>query len=345
MTENQSQKTAKPKLIVTPSPHVKDSISTQKVMLTVAVALLPSLIASVYYFGLRSLVLTAMCVISCMLFEQLFTMITHRESTIGDCSAVVTGMILAFNVPVTLPLWMAAFGSFIAIIVVKCLFGGIGCNFANPAATARIFLLVSFATPMTTWVAPLRGSVPPAGDVIGSFAGVDYIASATPLSSMAEMGIAGATPASGGLPSLLQMFLGARGGSLGETCALALIIGGIFLIWKGIISPLIPVSVIASVFVFALVFGADPFYAVLSGGVMIGAFFMATDYSTSPLTNKGKLVFGIGIGFITMVIRSFCSYPEGMSFAILLMNILTPHIDRLTVPKPFGAVFEQKKDK
>ncbi len=334
ISENQTQAAAAPKLMVTPSPHVKDTISTEKIMLTVVIALLPNLAASVYFFGLRALVLTAVCIVSCMLFEELFTRITRRPSTIGDRSAIVTGMILAFNLPVTLPMWMAVFGSFIAIVVVKGLFGGIGCNFANPAITARIFLLVSFATQMTTWAAPVRGGAAASGDIITRFAGVDYIASATPLSGKLAQA-----------PSLLEMFLGARAGCLGEASALALLIGGIYLIWKGIISPVIPVSVIGSVFVFALLFGQDPFYAVLSGGVFLGAFFMATDYSTSPATSKGQIVFGIGIGFITMVIRTFCAYPEGMSFAILLLNILTPHIDSLTASKPFGAVFEQKKDK
>lgn len=323
----------KSKLIIEPSPHIKDSISTQKIMLTVSAALLPAVIASVYYFGFRALLLTVVSVVSCVLFEYLFTLITKQESTISDCSAIVTGIILACNVPVTLPLWMMAFGAFLAIVVIKGLFGGIGCNFANPAATARVFLLVSFASQMTTWVAPLRGGVEVAGATpqVIRVMGVDMIATATPLSGQMEE-----------LPSLLQMFLGARGGSLGETCALALLLGGLFLIYKGIISWIIPVTTLGSIFVFALLFGADPFYAILSGGAMIGAFFMATDYSTCPVTDKGKAIFGIGIGFITMLIRSFCSYPEGMSYAILLMNILTPHIDNLTVTKPFGAVFAQK---
>ena len=307
------------KLMVTPSPHVRDSINTQKIMLTVAAALVPTLVAAVILFGVRALVLTAVCVVSCVVFEYLFSVVTKKRCTISDCSAIVTGMILAFNVPVTLPLWMGVFGSFIAIVVVKSLFGGIGCNFANPAATARIFLLVSFAGPMTSWVSPIDG-----------------MATATPLSLIK----AGELDQ---LPSLMQMFLGQRGGALGETCALTLLLGGLFLIWRGIIRWVIPVSVIGSVFVFALLFGANPIYAVLSGGVMIGAFFMATDYSTSPVTEKGQVIFGIGIGFLTMVIRTFCNYPEGMSFAILLMNILVPHIDSLTITKPFGAVFEQKK--
>lgn len=320
--ETQAPAEEKAKLMITPSPHFRDDINTRKIMLTVATALLPALVMSIFYFGIRALLLTAVCVVSCVVFEYLFAKVTKKPVTISDCSAVVTGIILAFNVPVTLPFWMAVFGSFIAIVVVKCLFGGIGCNFANPAATARIFLLVSFGNQMTHWIAP--------------HAAIDAVATATPLKLIA----AGQTDQ---LPSLWNMLIGNRGGSLGETCALALIVGGLYLIWNGVIGWQIPVTLIGSVFVFALFFGQDPFYAVLSGGVMIGAFFMATDYSTSPVTTKGKVIFAIGIGFITMVIRVFCNYPEGMSFAILLMNILVPHIDSLTITKPFGAVFEQKK--
>lgn len=327
----EKQTVEKSKLIIEPSPHIKDSISTQKIMLTVSAALLPAVLASIYYFGFRALILTVVSVVSCVLFEYLFAVVTKQNSTITDCSAIVTGIILACNVPVTLPLWIMVFGAFLAIVVIKGLFGGIGCNFANPAATSRVFLLVSFASHMTTWVAPLHGASLASSQTIIPVMGVDMVATATPLSGHMEE-----------LPSLLQMFLGARGGSLGETCALALLLGGLFLIYKGIISWIIPVTTLGSIFVFALVFGANPFYAVLSGGAMIGAFFMATDYSTCPVTDKGKVIFGIGIGFITMIIRSFCSYPEGMSYAILLMNILTPHIDNLTVTKPFGAVFAQK---
>ena len=320
--ETQAPAEEKAKLMITPSPHFRDDINTRKIMLTVATALLPALVMSIFYYGIRALLLTAVCVVSCVVFEYLFAKVTKKPVTISDCSAVVTGIILAFNVPVTLPFWMAVFGSFIAIVVVKCLFGGIGCNFANPAATARIFLLVSFGNQMTHWIAP--------------HAAIDAVATATPLKLIS----AGQTDQ---LPSLWNMLIGNRGGSLGETCALALIVGGLYLIWNGVIGWQIPVTLIGSVFVFALLFGQDPFYAVLSGGVMIGAFFMATDYSTSPVTTKGKVIFAIGIGFITMVIRVFCNYPEGMSFAILLMNILVPHIDSLTITKPFGAVFEQKK--
>ena len=254
--ETQAPAEEKAKLMITPSPHFRDDINTRKIMLTVATALLPALVMSIFYFGIRALLLTAVCVVSCVVFEYLFAKVTKKPVTISDCSAVVTGIILAFNVPVTLPFWMAVFGSFIAIVVVKCLFGGIGCNFANPAATARIFLLVSFGNQMTHWIAP--------------HAAIDAVATATPLKLIS----AGQTDQ---LPSLWNMLIGNRGGSLGETCALALIVGGLYLIWNGVIGWQIPVTLIGSVFVFALLFGQDPFYAVLSGGVMIGAFFMATD--------------------------------------------------------------------
>lgn len=326
---NEVKDVQKNNLMVAPSPHIKDSLTTKQIMIHVVIALVPAVIAATYYFGIRALMMTVICVAGCVVFEHLFAMLTKRPTTIGDFSAVVTGVILACNLPAALPFWMALVGCFLAIVVIKGLFGGIGCNFANPAATARIFMLISFATPMTTWIAPR---------------GVDATATATPLALLANGGeaLATATPAQT-LPSLMQMFLGQRGGSLGETCALALIIGGVYLIAKGIIDWKTPVAVIGSVFVFALLFGQDPFYAILSGGVMIGAFFMATDYSTSPVTDKGKVIFAVGIGFITMVIRCFCSYPEGISFAILLMNIITPHIDNLTITKPFGAIFEEKK--
>lgn len=320
-TDTQTEMQERQKLVIESSPHVKDSISTQRIMLTVAIGLTPSVLASIYYFGIRAFWLTMVCVLSSVLFELLFTMITKRESTIGDCSAVVTGLILACNLPVTFPAWMAIVGSFFAIAVVKNLFGGLGCNFANPAATARVFLLISFTSQMTSWVAPR---------------GIDAMATATPLKLIKDGTLEQ-------LPTITQMFLGQRGGSMGETCALAILVGGAFLLWRGVISWHIPVSVIGSVFVFALLFGQNPVYAILSGGVMIGAFFMATDYVTCPVTNLGRIIFGVGIGFFTMLIRCFCNYPEGMSFAIVLMNILTPHIDRLTVTKPFGAVFEQAK--
>ena len=242
-----------------------------------------------------------------------------RPQTIGDLSAVVTGILLAFNYPVGLPLWIAAIGGVVAIVMVKQMFGGLGHNFANPAITARIILMTSFALRMTTWVAPFawRGTV-------------DATSTATPLALMAS----GNTEA---LPTYLQMFLGERAGTLGETCIVALLIGGIYMVAKKVISPIIPVCYIATVFVFSAILGQDPVMQILSGGLFLGAIFMATDYVTSPITNKGKVIYAIGCGLITVMIRVFGSLPEGVSFSILLMNILTPHIENLTTPKSFGV--------
>ena len=306
----------KSKLMVSPSPHIHDAVSTQSIMRDVLIALVPALIASVVIFGFRSLVLTAVCIASCMIFEYFTRRILGKSNTVSDLSAAVTGMLLAFNLPVELPLWMAVVGCFFAIVVVKQLFGGIGQNFANPAIAARIFLLLSFSLPMTTWVQ------------------VNSVSGATPLAQMA-LARAGEMQT---LPSYLEMFLGQRGGCLGETCALALIIGGIYLIAKKIITPTIPLAFIGGVAVLALLFGEDPLYHVMGGGCLIGAIFMATDYTTSPVTEKGKVIFGLGCAALTMIIRIFGSYPEGVSYAILLMNIICPLIDRVTKSKPFGGV-------
>ncbi len=306
----------KSKLMVSPSPHIHDNCSTQTVMRDVLIAMVPALIASVVIFGFRALVLTVVCVASCIIFEYFTRKVLKRSNDISDLSAAVTGMLLAFNLPVELPLWMAVVGCAFAIIVVKQLFGGIGKNFANPAIAARIFLLLSFSLPMTTWMQ------------------VNAVSSATPL---AQMALARAGEAQT-LPTYLAMFLGQRGGCLGETCALALIIGGIYLIARKVITPTIPVAFIGGVAVLALLFGEDPLYHIMGGGCLIGAIFMATDYTTSPITEKGKVIFGLGCAALTMIIRVFGSYPEGVSYAILLMNIICPLIDRVTMSKPFGGV-------
>ncbi len=311
------------KLTVAPSPHVRSDITTSKIMLDVVIALVPAMIASVIFFGFRALLLIAVCVVCCVGFEYLYNLINKKQQTISDLSAVVTGVLLALNLPVTLPIPMAIFGCLVAIVAVKCLFGGIGKNFANPAITARIILLVSFAGPMTNFVAP-HG------------AALETVGGATPMGLIA----AGNTEA---LPSLMDMFLGNIGGSLGETSALALIIGGLYLIFRGVITPTIPVAYIATVIIFSFFFGYNPMYQILGGGLMIGAFFMATDYTTSPMTEKGKLIFGIGCGVLTMLIRKFGAYPEGVSYAILLMNIISPHIDNLTMNKAFGGKKIEKK--
>lgn len=309
------------KLIVSASPHVRDNVTTSTIMRDVLIALTPALIAATIIFGFRAILLTAVCVASCMGFEYLAERVMGRKNTISDLSAAVTGMILAFNLPVQLPLWMAVIGCFFAIVIVKQLFGGIGNNFANPAIAARIFLLLSFSQPMTTWL-KVEGGRAVAG-----------VYGATPLALIS----AGETDA---LPSMMEMFLGARGGSMGETCALALIIGGCYLIYRKVITATIPLSFIGGVLVLSLLFGVNPIYELLGGGLLLGAFFMATDYTTSPITEKGKVIFGLGCALITMVIRVFGSYPEGVSYSILLMNIITPHINRMVRNKAFGGVYE-----
>lgn len=301
-------------LIVSPSPHQKSSMTTQKVMLHVIIALAPAIAASGIIFGLRAILLILLCAISCVFFEYLSRIVMKRSQTISDLSAIVTGILLAMNLPVTMPLWMAVIGSFVAIVIVKQLFGGLGQNFANPAIVGRIVLMLSFTTQMTTWVKPFF------------YKTADLTTSPTPLSSSIEI-----------LPSYKELFLGTTGGCLGETCALALLIGGLYLVVMKIISLSTPVAFIGSLAVLTFIAGGDPLYQILSGGVMIGAFFMATDYSTTPINNKGKIIFGIGCGAVTFLIRQYGSYPEGVSFSILLMNILTPYIDMATKTKPLGA--------
>lgn len=313
------------KLIVEPSPHIKSPLTTQKIMLNVIFALCPALLAATIIFGVRALILTVICCAACVVFEWLFCLVTKRPNTTSDLSAIVTGMLLGFNLPVQLPFYMAIIGCFVAIVIVKCLFGGIGQNFANPAITARIVLMLSFTANMTTWTQPL--------DWLDA---ADVTSSATPLAASAQE-----------LPSLLDMFLGIRGGCLGETCIAALLVGGIYLIAAGITKPAAPVAFIATTAVCTLLYSGFDFtytlYQLMSGGLVLGAFFMATDYSTTPLTNKGKLIFGIGCGLITFAIRQFGTLPEGVSYSILVMNCLTPLIERFTTPKALGAQKEGKK--
>lgn len=306
-------------LIVSSAPHINNPVDTANIMKNVVIALMPALAVAVYVFGLRALLLTATCVASCVLFEGVTRKILDRPQTIGDYSAVVTGVILSYNLPAGLPLWMAAIGSFVAIVVVKQLFGGLGQNFANPAIVGRIVLFTSFATPMTTW--------PVTDKMSAVLQQVDAVTGATPLALFSN---------AKDVPSNMDMFLGTINGSMGEISAAALLLGGVYLIVKKIIEPTIPAAFIGTVAGMALLMGFDPIFHICAGGVMLGAIFMATDYVTSPLTTKGKIIFGIGCGFLTMVIRIFASYPEGVSFALLLMNILVPHIDKLTKLKLNG---------
>ena len=313
------------KLIVSSSPHISSPVKTKNIMFDVIVAMIPALVASVYFFGPRALALVVITVAACVISEYISRKVMKREQTIGDLSAVVTGMLLAFNYPATLPFWIAALGGVVAIVVVKQMFGGLGHNFANPAITARVILLTSFALRMTTWIEPHAWK---AGEV-------DAVSAATTLGMMASGNTAD-------LPTYVQMFMGERAGCLGETCIFGLVLGGIWLVYKKVISPIIPVCYIGTVFVFSAVLGSDPVMQILSGGLFLGAIFMATDYVTSPITNKGKVIYAIGCGVITVLIRQFASLPEGVSYSILLMNILTPHIENATMPRVFGTGKEAK---
>jgi len=308
------------KLIVTAAPHITSPDSTQKIMQRVCIALVPTLIASVFIFGINSLILTAVTVAACVFFEWAYCKLMGREIPVSDFSAVVTGMLLAFNLPATLPWWMAIVGAFIAIVIVKQLFGGLGYNFANPAIVARIALAVGFASRMANYPKPANG--------------IDALASATPLAVSGQLGAG----------QYVTLLLGNHGGVLGETCAITILLGGIYLIVTKVISPMIPVTYLATVAVLSLLAGKDPIVQLLSGGLMLGAFFMATDYVTSPTTDKGKLIFGIGLGVITCAIRFLGTMNEGVSFAILLMNLLVPYIDVLTRQDKLG-IAKAKKEK
>ena len=312
------------KLIVSSSPHLGGKKTTQNIMLDVIIALSPAMLASVLFFGVKAAALILTCVASCVVSEYLCRRIMKRPQTVGDLSCVVTGILLALNLPVTINPLIAVFGSVAAIVVVKQMFGGIGQNFVNPALTARIILLNSFPSRMTHWVQPFDYA-----------ATADAVTTATPLGILKEGG--------GELPSYLDLFLGNTGGCLGETCALAILLGGIYLIVRRVISPVIPVTYLATVAVLSMMMGRDPLFDLLSGGLLLGAFFMATDYTTSPLYFWGRIVFAFGCGLITMLIREFGSLPEGVSYSIILMNILTPLIERAIKPRPFGSLPKAKK--
>ncbi len=280
-------------------------------MRDVIIALAPAFVAAVIHYRVNAVLLVAVCVAAAVASEAIMQKILGKPVTVSDLSAVVTGILLAFNLPAGTPLWMAAMGSAIAIVIVKQLFGGLGQNFANPAITARIILFISFAGTMSDWTTGYP----------------DALSGATPL---AVMGTAEA-------PSYFDLFMGNIGGSIGETCKLALLIGFAYLLIRKVITWHTPVCFIGTVFLLTFLAGQDPLYNILSGGLMLGAIFMATDYVTTPSTPLGRVIFGIGAGCLTVVIRLFGSYPEGVSFAILIMNILAPHIERLTLPKPLGG--------
>ncbi len=301
------------KLHISVSPHIHSKNSTQKIMLDVLISLLPATIAGVVIFGLQALLVIAVCVAVSVLAEFVFNKIVKKPLTISDLSAAVTGLLLALNLPANIPLWQAAVGSLFAIVIVKCIFGGIGRNVVNPAITGRVFMLIAF-TSMTTAAFP-----------------VDATAGATPLAEIAN----------GNEVVLTDLLLGNVGGSIGETCKVALLIGGVYLLIRRVITWHIPVAFIGTALLFTLAVHEFDFMLalslVLSGGLILGAVFMATDYVTSPTTPLGKIVFGIGAGLITVLIREWGIYPEGVSFAILIMNILNPYIDMLTARKLFGG--------
>lgn len=316
-------------LSVAPSPHVHGKLHTQGLMLDVLIALTPAWLVGLWVFGSGALVVTLVSVLSCVLFEYLLVRyVLHQTPTLHDLSAVVTGLLLAMNLPSGIPWWIVVLGALMAIGVCKVSFGGLGNNLFNPALFARAFLLISFPVQMTTWVQPGACN--------------DACTGATPLADMKAVIQSGEA-----MPdmSYLDLFLGNVGGSFGEVSALALLLGGIYLLVRRVISWHIPVSVLGSVLVFSTICWwaapntyPTPIFALLSGGIMLGAIFMATDYVTSPMTHKGMIIFGVGIGCLTMVIRYWGAYPEGTSFAILIMNALVPLINKYVKPSRFGAV-------
>lgn len=299
------------------SPHIRDNASTKSIMRDVVIALMPATIAGVYFFKTQALLVILTMVISCVATEYVWQKLNKRPIGIGDYSSVVTGLLLAFNVPPTLPLWMAVIGSVFTILFVKEFFGGIGQNIVNPALAGRAFLLACYPVAMTTWT-------------------LDGITSATPLAILKSH--------QGNLPSLYNVFIGNVGGCIGETSALAILIGAAYLFYKRIITWHIPVSYIATVFILTTIIGrnglmtGNGLYEIFAGGLMLGAFFMATDYTTSPMTANGQVVFGIGCGFLATVIRIFGGYPEGVSYSILIMNLFVPLIDKYVTPRIFGGV-------
>ncbi|MCK9265769.1 RnfABCDGE type electron transport complex subunit D [bacterium] len=304
------------------APHIHSKDSTTKIMISVIVALLPALFGSLYFFGLGVLKVVGVCIISCLLSEILSKKMFGKELRINDGSAMLTGLLLAFTLPPNIPLWIAAFGSFVAIFLTKELFGGIGFNIFNPALTARALLLTSFPVQMTRYVQPFSHLT-------------DATTTATPLAILKE-GLN--TP----LPDSLSMFIGNHAGCIGETSVILLLIGAIFLLSRKIITLHIPLSYILTVGILSYISGQNPVFQIMAGGLILGAFFMATDYVTSPLTNKGKLIFGIGCGIITFLIRQKGGYPEGVAYSILFMNMFVPLIDKFTLPKKFGHIKKVK---
>ncbi len=310
------------RLWVGSSPHILSNITTRQIMFKVLLALLPASVASIIIFGFDALMLICVTVAACVAFESIWAVIFKKKHTVGDLSAVVTGVLLAFNYPATLPVWMAVVGAFIAIVVVKLLFGGIGNNFANPAIVGRMVLALSFPAAMTNY------------PYVASVTSVEALAGATPFVAARTVSV-----------QYLDLLIGTHSGVLGETCTIALLLGGVYLIMSKVISPAVPLTYIGVIAVFTVITGRNIILELAGGGLMLGAFFMATDYTTSPYTLKGKVIFGLGLGIITVLIRYFGNMTEGVSYAILIMNILVPYINRLTRHRILGGkgIGKQKK--
>lgn len=312
------------RLVVSSSPHIHTNESVRRIMLDVLIALFPACVSSVLFFGFRSVVIILSAVCACMLSEFVYEKVVKRETTVSDLSAAVTGVLLGLNMPPTIPIWMLVIGSMFSIIIVKQLYGGLGKNFLNPALAGRCFMLIAWAGAMTNFSAP---------------AFVDAATSATPLAVMKN-------GADGNMPTVISAFLGAKGGSIGETSGLCLLIGFVYLLIRRVVTCRIPLTYIITFAVLTFFFGDNTtgmsmavftLMQILTGGLLLGAFFMATDYVTTPTTPRGQYIFALGCGILTFVIRRFGGYPEGVSFSILLMNVASPLIETLTVPKPFGA--------
>ncbi|MGI6142187.1 MAG: RnfABCDGE type electron transport complex subunit D [Caldicoprobacterales bacterium] len=324
------------KFTVSPSPHIRTNESTSRIMLDVIIALIPAGVVSIWLFGAKSLWIILLGIVSSVLTEYLIQKLMKKSVTIGDFSAAVTGLLLAYNLPPSAPWWLVVIGSFIAIALVKQVFGGLGHNFMNPALAARAILMACWPVRMTSWIQP----------------GADAVSAATPLallkasdaasSATSSATVSGATAASIEIPSLWDVFSGNIAGTIGEVSSLALLLGAAYLLYRGVISWRIPIAYIATTFVLTFIFnGADlsnAFYQIFLGGLILGAFFMATDYSSSPVTPLGQIIMGVGCGILTAVIRNYGGYPEGVSYSILLMNVATPLIEKYTMPKIFGEV-------
>ena len=309
------------RLAVSSSPHIKSSAATNRIMLDVVIAALPALIMGTVIFGIRALLVTAVTVVAAVLSEVLFNLAAKKAQTVGDLSAVVTGLLLALNLRADAPLWQCVIGAVFAIVVVKCLFGGLGCNFANPAITARVLLLVCFAGSLGGGAIPVMTAGGP----------IELVSGATPLAVLKT---------GGALPSLLEMFLGFRGGAIGESCIAAILLGFLYLVVRKVINFEIPVIFVGTVFLLTLAVDGSLIkstYEILAGGLVFGAVFMATDYVTTPINRAGKMLFAFGCGLITFLIRYYGSYPEGVSYSILFMNILSPYIEKWTSKRALGG--------